>query len=282
MDVSELNPFIRYVNIHRFHAKHPYFSICYDCRFFFMENASGSVWINDNEYNISNGDLIYLPPATKYKLNFETEKNLKIIVLNFDLINDFRHLYSSLGTATEQTYIEDYAPCYEIPSELSQPICKAMPQLKTNLSECVDYYLKKRSFYKEHSSALVKICLLELISQNIKTTVHSDICKEVMDYIQQNYSSPLLTNKSIAEKFNYHPYHLSRIFKEETGKTLHNYLTYYRLRVSKNLLITTPYSIETIADMSGFCSASYYIKTFRSNIGMTPNKYRKSHSNTGI
>lgn len=282
MDISELNPFIRYVNVHRFHIKQPYFSICYDCRFFFMENASGLICINNTEYNFSNGDLIYLPPATKYKLNFKTEKNLKIIVLNFDLINDFRHYFSSLGTANEQNYAPDHAPNYELPAELSQPIFKAMPHLKTNLSECVEYYLKKHNFYKEHSSALVKICLLELIDQNVKNTIHSDVCREVMNYIQQNYSLPTLTNKSVAEKFNYHPYHLSRIFKEETGKTLHNYITYYRLRVSRNLLITTRFSIDTIADMCGFCSASYYIKTFRPNIGMTPNKYRRSHSNTAI
>lgn len=282
MDISELNPYIRYVNIHRFHHNQPYISICYDCRLFFMENASGRILINGTEYNFSNGDLIYLPPTTKYKFKFETKENFKVIVLNFDLTNDFRHLSASLGTATEQTYVSNYAPNYEPALELSAPICKSMPHLKTNLIECVDFHLKKRNFYKEHSSALVKICLLELVDQSFRTTIHSDVCEKVIAYIQKNYASPLLTNKSIAEKFNYHPYHLSRIFKEEIGKTLHNYLIYYRLRVSKNLLITTPYSVEIISDMTGFCSASYYIKTFRSNVGMTPNKYRKSHRNAGI
>ena len=282
MRISDLNPHIRYANIHRAHTNANKFSICYDCRFFYIENAVGSVSANNVKYNFSNGDLLYFPPKTKYRFSFKSCEKFKIIVLDFDLVNEFSHLTSSLGTATEKDFQLSLVPDYELPEELNSPIVKPMPQLKTALSQCADNFLKKTAFYREHSSALLKICLIDLVRQNTMTNSHSALCEEVLSYIHENYATASLTNTDIAEKFNYHPYHLSRIIKQETGKTLHQYLTYYRLRIAKNLLITTQYDIEEISWRSGFCSSAYFIKTFRLSTGMTPKKYRNMQFHTEL
>ena len=280
LKISDINPHIRYARIHFAHNNTSRYSICYDCRLFFMENASGYVLANDTKHNFSNGDILYLPPRTKYRFHFKSNENLKIIILNFDLINDFSHIEASLGTATEQTFNPDISPHYEINELLREPIVKQMPQMKASLTQCTDNFLKKIGFYRERSSALLKLCLLELVRQNFSNTAYSLLCEKVLTYIHENYSDPTLTNNDIAEIFNYHPYHLSRIIKQETGKTLHNYLMYYRLRIAKNLLITTQYDIETISWRAGFSSATYFIKLFRLNTGITPKKYRKLQFNS--
>ena len=127
---------------------------------------------------------------------------------------------------------------------------------------------------------LLKLCLLELIRHNISDTPYSLLCEKVLTYIHEKYADTTLTNEDIARVFNYHPYHLSRIIKQETGKTLHNYLMYYRLRIAKNLLVTTQYDIEDIAWRAGFSSSTYFIKQFRLNTGLTPKKYRKLQFNS--
>lgn len=282
MKISDLNPHIRYARVHRAHAHVSSFSICYDCRLFYMENASGYVLANNIKYNFSNGDALYLPPKTKYRFNFTTCENFKIIVLDFDLINEFSNILSSLGTATEKDFLPHLVPSYNLPEQLNTPIVKSLPQLKSTLSNCCENFLKKSTFYREQSSAFLKLCLLELARRNSMDSPHSALCDEVLSFIHENYATASLTNKEIAEKFNYHPYHLSRIIKQETGKTLHQYLTYYRLRIAKNLLITTQYDIEEISWRSGFCSAAYFIKTFRLNTGMTPKKYRNQQFHTEL
>jgi len=88
--------------------------------------------------------------------------------------------------------------------------------------------------------------------------------------------------KDIAEHLNYHPYHLSAIIKQETGKTLHQYLIYYRLQIAKNYLLTTDYDILDIAWKCGFSSATYFIELFRKNTGTTPKKYRSLQVHTEI
>ena len=117
-------------------------------------------------------------------------------------------------------------PSYDLPTELSKPIVKFLPNALNYLSEIAENFVFKEGSYRERSSALLKLCLLQFVSENMQTE-RSTICKKVLDCVHKNYHIPSLTNEEIASEFNYHPYHLNRIVKAETGKSLKNYITYY-------------------------------------------------------
>lgn len=283
MNLAELNPHIRYARLHYTHLDNSReFSVCYDCRLFFVENAEGYVVANGIKYKISNGTVIYFPPQTKYYFRFLNDEDFRIIVMDFDLVSDYSYLKSSLGTATEKDFLQEKVLKYSVHELLSEPIVKNLPQIHTSLTQCAEKFLHKDSFYRESSSALLKLCLLELIRNNSQKSSYSKLCKKVLNYIYENCASQELTNTVIAEKFNYHPYYLNHIVKQETGKSLHQHLMDTRLNIAKNYLLTTPYSIEQISWKSGFATTSYFIKCFRDAIGMTPKKYRQIRFHTEI
>ena len=277
MKLSDLNPHIRYASRHYYRAfdNKKLFSICYDCRLFFLENAKGYVVANGEKYDISNGSVLYFPPLTKYRFHFTKAKDFGMTVLDFDLINDFSYMEDSLNTATEDVFVSDKAPVYPINEALANPIAKVLLQIKPSLRQCCEYFLLKNELYRESSSALLKLCLLELIRNSSKKSSYSELCKNVSDYLYNNYANRELTNSAIAEAFGYHPYHLNHIMKEATGKSLHRHLTDTRMNVAKNYLLTTPYSVEEISWKCGFSSTSYFIKTFKARTDMTPKKYRQ-------
>ena len=276
MKASDLNPYIRYARIHKAHL-HTKKSVskCYDCRIFYFENTPGNVIVNGKKYNILNNTTAFFPPETEYKFNIDFSDGGKVFVIDFDLVNDYEDVKFPLGTATKDNYDPDLSPTYNQFEDLSSPIIRQIPQINTLLTQCTDSFILKDTLYREKSSAILKLCLLELIRQNSKNT-HSKLCEDVLSYIHQNYTLTTLTNEDIATKFNYHPYHLSRMIKQETGKTLHKYLIYYRLQIAKDFLLTTQYDISEIAWRSGFCSAAYFIKIFRENICITPKEYRQT------
>ena len=284
MKLSDLNPHIRYAARRYYDAfeNKKQFSICYDCRLFFLENAKGYIMANGEKYDISNGSVIYLPPLTKYRFHFTKTKDFSLIVLDFDLINDFSYLESSLSTATEETFVSGKAPVYPINEALGAPISKELVQIRPSLIQCCEYFLLKKELYRESVSALLKLCLLELIRNSSKKNSYSELCKNVSDYIYDNYADRELTNSAIAEFFGYHPYHLNQVMKEATGKSLHRHLTDTRMNVAKNYLLTTPYSIEEISWKCGFSSTSYFIKAFKDSVGMTPKKYRQAYFYTEL
>ena len=282
MKLSDLNPFIRYARAHRvaFRLQRD-FSVCYDCRVFFFDNVSGSIVINGQVYELHNKSVLFLPPKTVYKFNILFKENATVIILDFDLTNENEHLQASLGTATVHTFDPNAVPPYALPEELHSPIVRVLPQAEHMLMQSVENFLFKNSCYREVSSALLKLCLLEMIRQK-PSAEQTDICKAVLTYVHKNYSNSSLSNKEIAAKFGYHPDHLSTLIKQETGKSLHRYLINYRLQIAKNYLLTTQYDISEIAWRCGFCTPAYFIKLFRENTGTTPRSYRKLQIHTEL
>ena len=274
MELYELNPHIRYARVHKtaVSLKHEV-RICYDCRMFYFDNVSGTITINGEAHVIANKTAIYLPPETQYVFQVRFHSDAKAIVMDFDLTTLHADLTSSLGTPSIANFEPERVPAYTLPKELSAYIVRTIPQLDPPLTQCCDHFLLQQSFFREKSAALLKMCLLEMVEANLQSK-RSKLCEEVLNYIHEHYPESTLTNKDIALHFGYHPEHLSHLILQETGKTLHQYLIYYRIQMAKNDLVTTQYDISQIAWRTGFCSSAYFIKIFKEHTGRTPRTYR--------
>ena len=282
MKLHELNPHIRYariqgVSLANGHTVH----ICYDARLFFFENATGSVRIGKTVYEIKNNTTIYLPPKTRYLFNVHFAENTKAYTFNFDLVTDYSHITHSLGTATVYSFDPSLLPDYPIAEEFRRPIIREVSEIRNRLTECVHIYSEKRACHRERASALLKLCLLELLSQS-KEGGRSDLCELVLDTVRKNFADPTLTNESIAKALNYHPYHINRVVKKDTGYALRTYIIEYRLGVAKNLLLTTKNTISQVAEACGFASTSYFTKLFKERNGIPPKDYRNSRIHSEI
>lgn len=279
---SDINPHIRHARLHReaFNISQKT-SKCYDCRLFYFDNISGHITANGEKYNIINKTFIFLPPETEYLISINFSENSVFAVLNFDLTNKHCRIKNSLGTPDISTFDHTLIPEYTLPKNLSAPVIRTLPQTERMMFNCIDNFILKNSYYREQSSALLKLILIELVKPD-SGTAHSELCKNVLKYIQENYFDVSLTNEQIARSFSYHPYHLSNIIKEETGKSLHQFLIYYRIRNARDLLVTTKLDIAEIAWRSGFDSPAYFTKMFKQNVGITPREYRRQNFNNAF
>jgi AraC-like DNA-binding protein len=283
MNLDNLNPFIRYAKLHTYYNDQKKNSICYDCRLFFIAKGEGSLLANGQNYKISVNTAIYLPPKSQYSFSFEDNSSVKIFVLNFDLTDEFSSHKHSIGTATESDFNKSKILEYPLPQEFSSVIVKNNTlSFLEYLESCTNLFLEKPLFYRTLASGLIKVALIKLL-QEINTESNEDkLVQTIQDYIKRNYHQAELSNLSISQKFNYHPYHLSRLMKAHTKKTLHNYLIDFRVQMAKNYLTTTTLNVTSIAEKTGFPSYTYFIKTFREKTGQSPLQYRKSHTNIGF
>jgi AraC-like DNA-binding protein len=71
----------------------------------------------------------------------------------------------------------------------------------------------------------------------------------------------------------------AKLFKKYTSKTPGEYLIYYRIQKSIELLTKTDLNTTEISYATGFSSASHFTKTFREMMGCTPSKFRNDNSN---
>lgn len=83
-----------------------------------------------------------------------------------------------------------------------------------------------------------------------------------------------ITAKDLAETLGVNLSYLSRVFHEEQGATITDYVTGEKIRQAQKMLLTTDASAETIAYELGFSSQSYFGAVFKKLVGCTPREYR--------
>ena len=95
------------------------------------------------------------------------------------------------------------------------------------------------------------------------TGEQKEAVKRACDYIQENFSQNL-TLKKLAEVACLSPFHFQREFRKSLGITPHEYLSDFRIRESKKMLLNSE-DIADIAIQCGFYDQSHFSKIFRSS-----------------
>ncbi|NDL68577.1 response regulator transcription factor [Anaerotalea alkaliphila] len=96
----------------------------------------------------------------------------------------------------------------------------------------------------------------------------------IVEYIQASYQDPDLNLTAIAQKFGFNPSYLSRLFKGETGKSLIDYLTEWRME--KAILLARQGSLMYMtAKAVGIPDPNYFGKCFKKYTDQTYTEYVK-------
>jgi AraC-like DNA-binding protein len=86
-----------------------------------------------------------------------------------------------------------------------------------------------------------------------------------------------VTLDDVARAVHVSPFHLARIFQQQTGVPVHRYLTQLRLRASLERLSD---DLTVVALELGFSSHSHFTDAFRREFGVSPSEMR--HRSTRI
>lgn len=99
-------------------------------------------------------------------------------------------------------------------------------------------------------------------------------CRFIEQYINEHYTEDITLQK-LSDLTYLSKYYIVHVFKKYKGLSPINFLIERRISEAKNLLETTNYSVSKISDIIGFSSQSYFSQTFKKEMKMTPNQYRK-------
>lgn len=98
--------------------------------------------------------------------------------------------------------------------------------------------------------------------------------KPAIQYITQNLHRPFGAAQ-IAAALGMPRIRLDRMFARKLGHSAGTEIARRRLALAKKLLKGTDHSLSKIAELCGFCHASFMIRTFRAATGATPTAWRK-------
>jgi two-component system response regulator YesN len=114
-------------------------------------------------------------------------------------------------------------------------------------------------------SMIKKIKVLQTGSQN-QTII------KALDYISENYSKDFGLNE-LADMAKVTPSYLSLLFKEEVGTSFIKYLTQFRIKQAKELLLRGE-KVAYVSQAVGYSNYRYFCELFKRYEGKTPSEYK--------
>ena len=147
-----------------------------------------------------------------------------------------------------------------------------MPQ-KTYLKDVISHDIRQITsiFSASHISNIYSskekvINLLNYILLEIKDILNFDSNNKhiitIIKYINEHITEPISLN-TVSNYVNLSKEYTSYIFKNETGKTVTEYINERKLFIAKEMVLGTNYSLVSISERLGYDNYSYFSKMFK-------------------
>lgn len=110
--------------------------------------------------------------------------------------------------------------------------------------------------------------------ENEKSGIHhSKLVRRARDYVLSHIGEAI-TTEALARELGMNRTYLCKLFAEETGLTVNQYVTQVKIEEGKRLMDITKKSVSEIAEYLGYSSQSHFQRAFRKCTGITPGAYR--------
>ncbi len=194
---------------------------------------------------------------------------------------------SCIENLEQQTETENLLSGQEIIS-LAQHVCKMyLTHLRNNQIQIHygDEFYEKFCIHANRCSSVHQLFeylsimvgeSLEVIIEDKKQTDTKPI-RLAKQYIQQNYMKPI-SLEEVSGYVGFNPTYFSTLFKKENGGNFVDYLSEIRMNSAKELLRETNLNIAVICEQVGYNDLKNFTKSFKKNVGLKPNEYRKLYS----
>lgn len=106
----------------------------------------------------------------------------------------------------------------------------------------------------------------------------SNMVFAIKEFIRQNYQNESLSIKSVSDHVNRSATYVCTFFKGETGLTLNQYITGYRIERAQEMLSDPRYKITDVAARVGYADVNYFGKIFKKVTNVSPSEFRSSLS----
>ena len=232
----------------------------------FVVNGRGITTVNGTTYELYTGDLVIYNAGVPHSVSSQAKEDLEVHLIAFDQ-------FEVSGLPPNCLLPPDYDFLYHTGSMYNT--------FRVLLRQILVETDNKEIYYNEiaqSTSQVLLLYLLRMVRENrtaIRKTEKSDVLYRALQYIDQHYLDPL-TLDQIAEHCFVSKFYLSHLFAKYKDCTVGQYILDKRLTEAKRLLNFTPLSILEIAQQCGFGDQSYFCRTFKREIGVTPRAYRQN------
>ncbi len=229
--------------------------------FFLVEKGSGTLTYGGNTYHLKEGDCAFLDCHRAY--SHHTSQKLWTL--------QWVHFYGPNMNAIYEKYVERGGkPCFTC------SYAKEYSGLIKDLYDIAasDGYIKDMQIYQR-----LTVLLTLLMEEGWSTERGAYNSKRrnlqvVKEYLDEHYREKIRLD-TLSEKFYINKFYLTRIFKEQFGVSITDYVLQLRITTAKQLLRFSDKTVDEIALCCGMNDASYFSRMFKKIEGVSPGQFRR-------
>lgn len=207
-------------------------------------------------------------------MDFSESLALKTKKKTLELMDKLFHFYwQNIDTLVDQAK-DLYYKLFTILQETSRKMKITVKAAPYSGTESIIRYLEHFFSYRSLHESLTNRIEEYFNSLNNQIEESSTVFM-IKEYIGQEYKRENLSVKDISEHVYLSVSYVCTVFKTETGQTLNQYITEYRMEKAKKLLENPRYKITDISSRVGYSDGNYFGKSFKKAVGLSPSEYRE-------
>lgn len=220
-------------------------------QFLLYLTGQGSQRIGESAFDVRPGQLFFLPPRCEHSFVEGDGRRPLCLALDLDLPSPGQPTRANLSQADLQV-------------------------IRQALSMLHDWHPGHETVRPREAGAVLQILdvLMSAAGHQQNTVAHAPlpVVRKVREVLRENYMKSLPVTH-VAELVGYHPDHLTRILRRETGMSAGQLRAAETLRRVQTFLAGAD-SVATVAESAGFMDPNYFARWFRRQTGVTPTQWR--------
>jgi AraC-like DNA-binding protein/mannose-6-phosphate isomerase-like protein (cupin superfamily) len=243
--------------------------VVYDSMFFWIESGSGTAWFGDPAVAVpfEAGDLLLIPQGVRHSIEATDAEEAHVFAVHF-----FATLYG--GT----NYLKMMGYPHLIPSRCGSPYREISERLTREFAVKAPGWIN--AMRNDIYSMLLHVVRHEAdlfadTSSRIESQVLLPRLFPVLDWIDQNLSSPNITVADLSAQVWISETHFRRLFQQVFSMSPVQFIRRRRVERACTLLRTTDKPIKQIAYSCGFAEDAFFSRVFHRLVGVSPAAYRR-------
>lgn len=240
-----------------------------------ITSGIGTHFTTEEEITIQSGTIFVIPPGTQHGYKNVNNVVLYNVLISPELIENYK---SDLGEM--KSFVNLFYP----PKGTYTHYSLSQKQMSKIISLVEKIYSETETISKgKGNNTMSFACYLELLvtmCRFAENTFIEDLqlkeqLKDVFEYLA-NHKDSTVSNEVLMDIAHMSASTLNRYFKRATGLSPAEYHIHERINLACIYLHTTTFTMEEIAEKTGFTDANYFSRQFRKVMNMSPTQYKRN------
>lgn len=237
------------------------------CKLLLLRSGSGGYWVEGQRYSLQPGDLVLIGSHCVHKPDFEADAPYERIILYIS--PEFLRRQSAPDCDLEAVFSGNRGHILRPEEETRRKLAQLVSRLERGLSE--DGYGRVILCNGMLLRLLVEIGREQECHTAVQPgplTPQSKRILEILRHIEAHLAEDIGID-ALAQRFYISKYHMMRLFRQETGQSIHDYVTDRRLLRARELMAQGISATESCY-LSGFRTYSSFTRAYGRKFGTTP------------